>query len=245
MAISFNICLADQVIAITALYDSTRFFCRKYLTDALPAFHITIDSSDIVYERNKSDQEALSAGQIPITYSDEYLETLALYRKIVTELLNYDILLFHGSAISVDNEAYIFTAKSGTGKSTHTQLWKKHFGDRATIINDDKPLLRISNEEVIVYGTPWDGKHHRSLNTSCHVKSICLLTRSQTNYIEPLTKKQALPMLCQQTYRPAVPLALSKTLSLINRLGNVVEFYKLECNMEPDAALTAYHGMNK
>ena len=149
-------------------------------------------------------------GHAPGNFSDEYLETLALYRKIVERLLEWDTLLFHGSCISVDSKAYLFTAKSGTGKSTHTQLWKKLFGERAVFINDDKPLLKISAQGVTVYGTPWDGKHHRSTNTSCPLKAVCILTRNTENSIQRIDKKAALPMLCQQSYRPCSPTGAQK-----------------------------------
>ena len=156
----------------------------------------------------------------------------------------WDTLLFHGSCISVDSKAYLFTAKSGTGKSTHTQLWKKWFGERAVFINDDKPLLKISAQGVTVYGTPWDGKHHRSTNTSCPLKAVCILTRNTENSIQRIDKKAALPMLCQQSYRPCSPIGTQKTLALVDRLGSSVPLYRLGCNMEPEAALVAYHGMN-
>lgn len=111
-------------------------------------------------------------------------------------------------------------------------------------INDDKPLLKISAQGVTVYGTPWDGKHHRSTNTSCPLKAVCILTRNTENSIQRIDKKAALPMLCQQSYRPCSPIGAQKTLALVDRLGSSVPLYRLGCNMEPEAAQVAYHGMN-
>ena len=220
MRVSFRIALAGQVIGVSALYEQTRTFCKNYLTDAPASFEVAVTPADIAFEREKSDREAAVEGHAPGNFSDEYLETLALYRKIVERLLEWDTLLFHGSCISVDSKAYLFTAKSGTGKSTHTQLWKKWFGERAVFINDDKPLLKISAQGVTVYGTPWDGKHHRSTNTSCPLKAVCILTRNTENSIQRIDKKAALPMLCQQSYRPCSPIGTQKTLALVNRLGS-------------------------
>ena len=245
MSVTFSIALAGQVIGVTALHDETRSFCRDYLTDTPPSFQVDITPEDIAIEREKSNREAILEGQVPTAYSEDYLETLAVYRKIAVELLNHNTLLFHGSAIAVDGEAYLFTAKSGTGKSTHTRLWQKQFGERAVMINDDKPLLRLEGDTVTVYGTPWDGKHHRSTNTACPLKAICILTRGEKNHIQPLDKKAVLPMLCQQSYRPNAPAALQKTLSLVDRLGSSVRLYQLRCNMEPEAAQVAYAGMNE
>ena len=146
--------LAGQTIDVSALFDETRTFCQEYLTDAPPSFHVEITQADIAFEREKSRREAILEGRAPFDHSDTYLETLAAYRKIAAGLLDRDILLFHGSAIAVDGQAYLFTAKSGTGKSTHTRLWQKQFGDRAVMVNDDKPLLRLDEQGVTVYGTP-------------------------------------------------------------------------------------------
>ena len=151
----------------------------------------------------------------------------------------------HGAVVAVDGQAYLFTAKSGTGKTTHTRLWMQQFDDRAVMVNGDKPLLHVTNTGVTVYGTPWDGKEHLSRNIACPLKAVCILTRSETNHIERISPKEALTMLCQQSYRPAQPAALRKTLALVDLLSSSVPLYKLGCNMEPEAALVAYHGMNQ
>lgn len=237
--------LAGHTVQIESIYPQTRALCFDYMVDESKAdivIHITED--DIRFERAKSEREAAIEGHALGQYEDGYLETLAVYRKIAEAFLQYDIMLMHGSVVAVDGQAYLFTAKSGTGKSTHTRLWMEQFGDRAVMINGDKPLLHIGSEGVTVYGTPWDGKEHLSNNMACPLKAVCILTRSETNYIEQVTKKDALPMLCQQSYRPGEPVALGKTLSLVDRLGDSVGLYKLGCNMNPEAALVAYEGMN-
>ena len=127
-------------------------------------------------------------------HAEPYLETLAVYRKLAQLLVQDDILLMHGAVVAVDGQAYLFTAQSGTGKTTHTRLWMQQFGDRAVMVNGDKPLLHITNEGVTVYGTPWDGKEHLSTNTSCPLKALCILTRSETNHIERISKKEALSL---------------------------------------------------
>ena len=79
----------------------------------------------------------------------------------------------------MDGQAVLFTAKSGTGKSTHTKLWRDLFGERAVMVNDDKPLLRILKDGVLVCGTPWDGKHRLSTNCALPLKAICILERGK------------------------------------------------------------------
>ncbi len=244
MRVSFRIALAGQVIGVSALYEQTRTFCKNYLTDAPASFEVAVTPADIAYERQRSARADELEGAAVREHADPYLETLAVYRKLAQLLVQDDILLMHGAVVAVDGQAYLFTAKSGTGKTTHTRLWMRQFGDRAVMVNGDKPLLHITSEGVTVYGTPWDGKEHLSTNTSCPLKALCILTRSETNHIERISKKEALPMLCQQSYRPCSPIGAQKMLALVDRLGSSVPLYRLGCNMEPEAALVAYHGMN-
>ncbi len=111
------------------------------------------------------------------------------------------------------------------------------------LVNDDKPLLKITDNEVTAYGTPWDGKHRLSTNISVPLKAVCILTRSETNRIEKIDPHDYYGILLQQAYRPKDPVRLAKVLSLIDRLFENTEFYKLGCNMEISSAETAYKGM--
>lgn len=237
--------LSEKIIEVNCIYESAEILCKDYISDGIPDFSVTITSEDIDYERVKSVSEDIKEG-IPIRrFSDSYLETLAVYRKICNELILCNTILFHGSAVSVDGKGYIFTARSGTGKSTHTRLWREYFGERAVMINDDKPLIRICEADALVYGTPWDGKHGLSSNTSVPLKAICILERGEENNIEKISRASAYPMLLQQVNRPDNALKMKKTLELIDSLADNTELYKLRCNMNISAAETAFNGMNK
>lgn len=242
---SFTILIADKKVTINALYESTKQFCKDYLCDGTCDFFVSVTPQDIANERTKSAREDALEGIPTRHFSDEYLETLAVYRKIADAMIPYHTLLFHGSVISVDDEAYLFTAKSGTGKSTHTRLWRQAFGSRAFMINDDKPLLKVTDTGIYACGTPWDGKHHLSSNCVVPLKAICILERGEQNSIISVTAKEALPMLLQQSYRPSNSLGLSQVLSIIDELTKQVMFYRLRCNMEPEAAFVAYEGMQR
>lgn len=238
--------LAEHTIEIDSLHAAVHKLCAAYRVDACDAeYTVQIQRSDLETERQALVQADALEGRAPIAYSEGYLEILAVHRRIAEMLLPRDVLLMHGSAVAVDGEAYMFTAKSGTGKTTHTRLWLRQFGERAVVINGDKPFLHVGQEGVTVYGTPWNGRERMGSNIARPLKAICILTRSETNSIEPVSKKDALPMLCQQIYRPPCPDALRQVLSLIDRLGNSVSLYKLGCNMEPEAAQVAYAGMNR
>ncbi len=219
--------------------------CGNYISTDEPEFVITTNEEDIRLESEMSDHNRQFEGLPPYTFADSYLETLAVYRKLVERLADDDIILFHGSAIAVEGQCYLFTAKSGTGKSTHVRLWRKMLGDRAVMVNDDKPLIRLKDGNAVIYGTPWDGKHHLSTNISMPLKSIAVLKRGEKNTIKPLSVKESLPMLIQQTYRPEHPLAVMKVLQLVGKLAQSVNLFELHCNMEDEAARVAYEGMSK
>ena len=234
--------IADKVVEVNSIYDEVHEYCTDYQTDEPADYSVTTTQADIDFECEKSAREDEIEG-IPIRhFSDSYLEELAVYRKIAEKMLDYDTVLFHGSVIAVDGVGYLFTAKSGTGKSTHTRLWREYFGERAVMVNDDKPLLHIA-DTVTAYGTPYNGKHRLGTNISVPLKAICILTRAADNHIEPITREQAYTMLLQQVYRPADMLKMAKTLELVDRLADSVKLYRLGCNMDISAAKIAYEGM--
>ena len=242
--LDFNIELAENVINVYSIYPQVQQLCKDYLTDKKSNFSVVVTEDDIEFERRKSAEEDEKEGIHIRNFSDYYLETLAVYRKIAEEMVDFDTILFHGSGIAVDGVGYLFTAKSGTGKSTHTRLWKEYFGCRAVMINDDKPLLKITDKGVMVYGTPWDGKHHLSNNIVVPLKAICILNRDSTNHIESISPKLVYSLLLQQTYRPSDPVKMAKTLQLLDRLMEKIELYTLGCNMDQTAAIMAFEGMN-
>lgn len=239
----FKVKLADVVICVSTLHEMTEQMCREYLTEEEASFSITVYARDIAYEREKSAVWDMRHGKPVRYFSDDYLETLAVYRKIADRLLNFDTLLFHGSAVAVDGLCYLFAAESGIGKSTHVRLWQEMFGERARIVNDDKPLLKITDEGVTVYGTPWDGKHRLSCNTAVPLKAVCMLERGRENQIEKITPEEAWPLLLQQSRRPMEKGALKQAMRLVDMLSGTVGLYRLRCNMDSSAAKISYDGM--
>lgn len=184
--------LADKIIEVCPMSNYIATYCKSYLINESELeklqqqidFSLIIEEPDIQYERKKSEAEDRKQGIPTRHFSDEYLETLAVYRKIAEKMPVYDTILFHGSVIAVDGMGYLFTAKSGTGKSTHTRLWREHFGNRAVMLNDDKPLLKVTADSVIAYGTLWDGKHRLSNPIKVPLSSICVIERATGNSIK-------------------------------------------------------------
>ena len=241
--VSFNIALAGKVIGVKVAYPETRDFCSKYLTDLKEDFSVSVSADDIEKESLHSDAERKLEGLPPHKYPQQYLETLALYRKIAEGLCAYGTLLFHGSALALDGEVYIFTARSGTGKSTHTRLWREAFGDRCVMVNDDKPLIAIKDGSATVYGTPWNGKHRLGENMSAPLKALCILERAEENIIRRESKRSVFAEILTQTYRSDDPASLQKILGTVDEMLECVPIYRLGCNMDIEAAYVAYNGM--
>ena len=241
----FTLGLAGLRVGVSSQFERTKGFCEEYLAEGPADFTVAIEPIDIRRERLFAVQEAEREGYEYQPVPPPFLERLAVYRKIAERMLDFDVLLFHGSAICVDGEGYLFTALSGTGKSTHTRLWREHFGDRAVMINDDKPLLRVEEDRVYVCGSPWNGKHNLGTNTMVPLKGLCVLNRAADNSIRPMDAKEAIPHLLQQSHRPKDPVGMAKVLGLLNKLSNRTGLYCLGCNMDPEAAIVAYEGMNR
>jgi len=234
---------ADKVIEVTSIYEKVHSYCKDYETDGPADLSVTITRADIDFEKQKSDSEYAYEGKPLPGFSDELLEETAVYRKIAEMMPEYDTVVFHGSVIAVDSQAFLFTAKSGTGKSTHTRLWREYLGDKAIMVNDDKPMLKITDSGVTAYGTPYNGKHRLGTDIAVPLKAICVLTRGEKNSIVRIDRSEVYAMLLQQVYRPADPLQMTKTLRLIDRMAAGVELYRLACNMDIEAAEVAYNTM--
>ena len=160
------------------------------------------------------------------------------------KLLEYEGMMIHASAVMMDGYAYLFAANPGTGKSTHTGLWQKVFGkDRAKILNDDKPAVRLIHDKVYAYGTPWSGKTDLNINTSVPLAGICILERGEQNQIERFAGANAIFELFKQTARPKDPKLAQLVLENLDKIMRRVPIWKLKCNMDPEAAMVSYEAM--
>lgn len=242
--VQFIMRAVDRVIQVSAQYRYTRRYCADYLFEGKPDFSVELTPQDIAFEQEMTDRERELEGLPPLKMEDALLESTALQRKIAEKLFEYDTLLFHGSVVAVDGNGYLFTAQSGTGKSTHTRLWREIFGERAVMVNDDKPFLRVKSDGVQVYGSPWNGKHRLGNNTDVPLKAICILERGEQNEITRISANDAVSMLFQQSNRPRQSALLPKYMELLEDITNKVAFYRLKCNMEPEAALISYQTMS-
>ncbi|MBQ3116651.1 MAG: hypothetical protein IJC07_06460 [Clostridia bacterium] len=228
--------IADVVFDAQFIYGYTERLCQKYLYqgDEAPRLLISATLDDIKAEKEKAPE-----------YPDNYLESLAVFRKLCAYILdNADGLIFHSSAIMVDGKAYLFTAPSGTGKSTHARLWRELLGDRAVMVNDDKPIVRFVDGKFYVYGTPWNGKHGLDTNCRAEIKAVCKISQAKENSIRKATAGEMVFTVLNQTVRPENQSSMENLLGLIDKLLGSVDTYVLGCNVSKEAAELSYTTMS-
>lgn len=162
----------------------------------------------------------------------EYLATGVIFAR---HMLAFDGLYLHSSAVILDGKAYLFSAPSGTGKSTHTEKWIRLFGAR--YLNDDKPALRLVGGTWMAYGTPWSGKYDLSENVGVPLGGICVLRRGEENAISPMEPSQALPYIMSQSIFQLPRELMDLQLTLLDRLLQDVPVWMLHCRNDDEAAL--------
>lgn len=171
----------------------------------------------------------------------EYMGTGASFHK---QLLNFEGFRLHSSAVVVDGKAYLFSAPSGTGKSTHTSLWMRLFRDKAYILNDDKPSVRRIDGKWYAFGSPWSGKNDISANACVPLAGICMIERGAENEIRPYEAREAVRKLITQLNRPKAAEYRIKLLELLDGFIQDVPIWRLECNMDIGAAIVSYEAMS-
>lgn len=226
--------LADLKVEYQPIHERVQQMLRNYSADFDKAdLVLPINQKDIDFERefDKSLSPCLA---------ERAVEKTAAFRKFAEHLPNFDGALFHSCLIKVNDRGIGFTAPSGTGKSTHMMLWQKFLGDKLTIINGDKPLLRFIDNELYAFGSPWMGKEWLGCNEKAQLTDICLIERSEINETKLLSRDEGVTLLMQQIYMPFDPTMRLKTIALVYRIAEKVNFWKIKCNMELEAAEISY-----
>ncbi len=231
---AFRIMVAGQVAEILSEYRPASSLYADYRTNRPCDFQIILTDEDLDTE----------------LYGDKkkiVIKPPVILKKMADGLLNYDILLFHGAILAHQDRAYLFTAPSRTGKTTHIIKWLEHLPD-AYVVNGDKPFIKFSDDGTppLACGSPWAGKENLYTNTMVPLKSIILMERAEENRIEQISFAQVFPALLQQTYRPDDEEKMRKTLRLMQRLSPAVSFWRFQCNnFKDDCFDVAYNALVK
>ena len=245
---SFTMEIAGMAVCVRPMFESTKEYCRPYLTEKEPELTVYVTEKDLAFEQMLLDREAEEEGLKKRVFTGPFLERTSIQRRVADALLERDTLMLHGSTVAVDGKAYLFTAPCGTGKSTHTRLWRELFGDRAVMVNDDKPFLQITPNGVLAYGSPWSGKHGLATNICVPLQGICSLRRGENNQIRPATPQMLLPLLRHQAHMPEDASLHEKVFTLIDRMTALVPLWEMDCNNRKSGAAqvssNAMHGLD-
>lgn len=238
MSHMFDMLVAGILIRVENRYPFVENQCRDfkiYHSEEEPDIVVKVTDEGILQEQEMTNGK----------FSKEYCESICVHRAISEQLYRFDAFVFHASVVSVDGEGYAFTAKSGVGKSTHTRYWIETFGERAYVVNGDKPIIRYKNGKFYACGTPWRGKENWGNKEMVPLHACSFLTRGTQNRISRIGEKEILLRLFHQVLMPNEEPMLSSFLKLIEGFVQEVPFYQLECTKDIEAAKIAYQGMKK
>ena len=225
--------VADLIIEFEPKYNMLKERVAQYIYDGKEKPDITINLSDQFYLDRQKENPHLSLEECEIIYSATYF---------YTEIVKFNGVMLHASAVQYENYAYLFSADSGTGKSTHTHLWLKKF-PTAEILNDDKPAIRYIDGKFYAYGTPWSGKFDESINTKTEIAGITFLSRGNNNEIHRVSGSETMMDFINQTVRPVKKDYMILFMDTLDKILTNIPVYRLKCNMSLEAAETSYNAM--
>lgn len=223
----------------------TEYYVRgKLLKDRSKSYKADFSDDEVQIRLNvKEDFIRQKKEEMPHLSLDDH-EYMWTGEAFYNELLKHDGMMLHSSCVEKDGYAYLFSAKSGTGKSTHTHLWLKNL-EGTRIINDDKPALVLENGKWYACGTPFSGKTDENVDVKVPVRALVFLHRSEKNEVKRMPVVQAIGMLLSQTIRPNSKELAEKMLELADKLLTEVPVFSLGCNMDDDAAIVAYNEIER
>lgn len=240
---TFRIRVAGITIEIECFYNTIISLCKDYIVHSpKPDFLVKASQEEIIALRREVPKSEREFPGVAFRYADEALEPIVLHRKIVEKLISFNTLLLHGATISTKNQAYIFTAPSGVGKSTRARIWLDIYPD-SFVVNGDKPFIKITEKEILACGTPWSGNEGWNTNTMVPLRAIFLLERAdegENSSIEEVSIGKAFPFLLQQIYYPSDSDLMRKTIQLLKALEGKVKFYKFRSTLTKEAIRLAY-----
>lgn len=226
--------IADINFSIDNTYPQVTRKCEQYSISSSEKCSVSFSVTESDVKSEESEKKHTMA----------YLEYIAICRKIAESFPLHNAFLLHSAVFDVDGTGVAFAAHSGTGKTTHMLLWQKLLGDRLTIVNGDKPIIRFFDDEPnkpYAYGTPWNGKEHLGCNMRTPLKHICFIERAEENSCEKIAKEKVINQIFNQVYMPKDPVAAANTIGLIDRLISSCDLWLIKCNMDISAAETAYN----
>lgn len=247
------------MVEIRCRYSYTYHVCREFeipITEAIvPNFMVEASERCILQEYywNQRLQKIQDKSKKQLKDLSEdiagYYEGECIFGEICQKMPYYNAFLMHAAVVAVDGVAYMFAAPSGTGKTTHMRLWMDLLGDRAQVVNGDKPLIRIEKGVVYACSTPWRGKEGLGANDlMLPVGGACVIEQNPENHIRKLSMEEASRYILNSN---EIHLSrdnqenFDRFWNLFCQMMNKIDFYLLQCNREPAAAQLSYETMRR
>lgn len=232
----YTLKIMDLIVKIDVKYQLLKDRIQPYIIENNDSFDIEINVNQERLIKGKEEMPHLTLEEIEYIFS-----SVVFYR----EILKFDAFVIHSSAVVVDGKTYAFSARSGVGKSTHTNLYLERFKG-SFIVNDDKPAFRYIDGEFKVYGTPWSGKNDISKNEGYPLQGLCFINRSQgSNIVRPISTKKAIYKIIEQTLMPKKLENLDLLMKLIEKLVMMYNVSEMFCDISIDACETSYRYMKE
>ena len=239
----FCIRLAGITVDIDNRHNFVYEQCAGYLcNDCVPAFRVVVSTADMLA------YQASCGRPLSLPEAESYL----IYRRICEIMPKYGVFLLHAAVVELDGRGYAFSARRGTGKSTHTELWQSRFGGhageryKATVINGDKPLIRRAPDgRFWAYGTPWCGKEGKGVNRRCPLNAICFLEQGSENRVTVTSTADAAARIMEATVLPPDTEGQDRMAALVGATVRDIPALTLACRPDMEAVEVAYEFLSQ
>lgn len=238
----FDIRIAELNVRIENRYDLILGKCQSYLTSGCVPPDLTIGMTETEIQTLQANVLKCDGKAI----SEPEAEYDGTHYRMYPDLYRFQAFWLHACVIAMDGWGYAFSARPGTGKTTHAMEWLKKFPDKARIVNGDNPIIRKKDGIYIAYGTPFPGKEGYNENRSVPLKGLCFLHRAETNRIERMDPAIAMMRLFWDNWciRRMGEECVQSNLDLYNDFVEQVPIYQFHVNNYlPDTVEVAYRGL--
>lgn len=249
---------SSKIPSIKVCYSSAQNIpepdCKMLLDDKIKWYCSLDERKDITVclHRNDTD-EIVSIMKVDnqwenalITYVGRNLDNLIITGPLGeilfrNRLLFYNGIMIHAAAIEYDGKGLMFCAPSGTGKSTQAELWRNYLG--AEILNGDRSVIRMFENQSFVYGSPWCGSSAQYVNKRSPLNAIVMLEQAKTNELRLLDSKEALLKLLPRCFLPYYDdngKMMDMAFETIHKIVSSTSIYLLKCKPDREAVELVY-----
>lgn len=159
---------------------------------------------------------------------------LLMYLCLEKILLRHGALTLHSSHIRYRGQGIVFSAPSGTGKSTQAELWEKYAGAR--VMNGDRSVLRKKDNQWFVYGCPMCGTSDIHISGREPLSNVIMLNQGKENNPERISPARAFRLMYSQvTISNWNVKNVDTSIELLNDLVQNVPVWHYSCTKEEDA----------